>query len=198
MDKFSFFFAFYGLILGLAAAEILTSLGHYVRNRALRRIEPQTALLALLTFLLICITWIDAWETLRNVSLDVSGLWAPVLLATAYYLAATVVLPRDIEGDLAVYYAERKRFVLALLLLSELMVTYTYLPQLTETARAKPVVFWVYIVPLNLAMPLILLALMFVRGRRTNITLLILTIALYLMPYWSRNAVSDWVHAQFG
>jgi hypothetical protein len=59
-------------------------------------------------------------------------------------------------------------------------------------------VFWIYLVPLNLAMPLAFIALMFVRGRRTNIALLILTIALYMMPYWSRNAVSNWVLAQFG
>ncbi len=40
----------------------------------MRRIEAQTALVALLTFLLICATWIDAFGQFTNVSLDFAGL----------------------------------------------------------------------------------------------------------------------------
>ena len=93
VDRFSFFFAFYGLILGLAVTELLGGFAAMVRARALRRLEPETALLALLTFIAICATWIDAWDSLQAITLDFAGLWAPILLATLYYLAAAVIFP---------------------------------------------------------------------------------------------------------
>src|SRR3954469_26029280 len=95
MDRFSFFFAFYGLILGLAVTELLGGFAGIVRARALKRLEPQTALLGLLIFIVICATWIDAWNTLTTISLDFEALWAPILLATFYFLAEAVVFPSD-------------------------------------------------------------------------------------------------------
>src|SRR4051794_31175114 len=95
LDKFSFFFAFYGLILGLAVAELLGGFAGMVRAHALKKLEAQTALLALLTFVLICATWVDAFTMSRSITLDFSNLWAPILLATFYYLAAAVIFPRD-------------------------------------------------------------------------------------------------------
>ena len=50
MDQFSFFFAFYGLILGLAVAELLSGFAGMVRGHALKKLDAQTALAALLTF----------------------------------------------------------------------------------------------------------------------------------------------------
>ncbi len=65
MDEFEVFFTFYGLILGLAAAEILNSLGGLARDGSLRAMRAQAGLIAFLTFLLICATWIDAWVCAR-------------------------------------------------------------------------------------------------------------------------------------
>ena len=74
--------------------ELLGGFAGIVRARALDRLEPQTVLLALLTFVIICATWIDAWATERNVTLNFAGLWAPILIGTTYYLAAAVIFPR--------------------------------------------------------------------------------------------------------
>jgi hypothetical protein len=60
LDRFSFFFGFYGLILGLAVTELLSGFAEFARRRRLRDLELQTALLALLVFVDICATWIDA------------------------------------------------------------------------------------------------------------------------------------------
>jgi hypothetical protein len=51
MDQYSVFFTFYGLILGLAVTEILSNFSAYGRARLMRTFEPQSALLATLTFL---------------------------------------------------------------------------------------------------------------------------------------------------
>ena len=98
MDSFSYFIAFYSLILGLALTELLGGFEHLVRAKALRKLEPQTALLALFILIDICSTWVDSWLSLKDVTVNFAGLWAPVLLAICFYLAAAVVFPRD-EAD---------------------------------------------------------------------------------------------------
>jgi hypothetical protein len=199
MDRFSFFFAFYGLILGLAVAELLSGFAGLVRARALRRVEAQTALLGLVTFIAICATWIDAWTAFRTVPLNFSGLWAPILIATFYFLAATVVFPREAaEYDrLALYFAERKRFVGAMLLAAELLVLLTSWDSLMQTLHARPAVFWLWYVPLNVLLKGSMVAFLFIRSRRANLVLLILMILLFLIPYWENGAIGDWIHQHF-
>jgi hypothetical protein len=46
MDSFSYFITFYSLILGLALTELLGGFAHMVRAKALKKLEPQTALRA--------------------------------------------------------------------------------------------------------------------------------------------------------
>jgi hypothetical protein len=112
LDKFGFFFGFYGLILGLAVAELLNGLGALARAGELRRLGWQTGLLGLFLLLVVCATWIDAWESLRGVSLDFDGLWAPILIAVLYYLAAAVTFPKNPSEwtSLDDYFVQRKRF----------------------------------------------------------------------------------------
>lgn len=47
MDQFSYFIVFYSIVLGLAVTELLGGLARMVRARALRKIEAQTALVAM-------------------------------------------------------------------------------------------------------------------------------------------------------
>ncbi|MDB4947812.1 MAG: hypothetical protein JWM27_461 [Gemmatimonadetes bacterium] len=200
MDRFSFFFGFYGLILGLSATEVLGGFAGFVRARAVRRIDAQTALLALFTFIAICATWIDAWDSLRNVTLDFAGLWAPILIATCYYLAATVVFPRDADAlaDLATYYAQRKAFVLAMLLVSDVLVTVTYGPVLMEQLHARPAVVWLYYLPYSALTKITMAILFFVHGRRANITVLAVLILQFLVPYWDHGRIIGMIENAYG
>ena len=167
MDKFSFFFGFYGLILGLAVTELLNGLGALARTGELKRLGAQTGLLALFVLLVICATWIDAWESLRGVSLDLAGLWAPILIAILYYLAATVTFPKNPTdwASLDDYFAKRKSFVASLMLAAEFAVNYSYRSVLIDTYQHNPEKFWHWLVPYNFAIKLAFLALIFVRGR---------------------------------
>ncbi|MEZ0243938.1 MAG: hypothetical protein ACAH11_11220 [Sphingomonas sp.] len=186
MDRFSFFFAFYGLILGLAATEVLGGFARFVRAQAVGRIDARTALLALLVFVSICATWVDAWNTLQGTSIDFAGLWVPVLIATSYYLAATVVFPTDHADleNLGTYYAERKRFVLAMLIAADILLHVTYFDSFAASLRNHPLRFWGYLVPLTIMIDGAMVALMFVRGRRVTLALLAALIFLLLLPYW--------------
>ena len=186
MDKFTFFFGFYGLILGLAATELLKGFGALVRTGELRRLGWQTGLLAVFALLVICATWIDAWDSLRNTSLDFAGLWAPILIAILYYLAAVVTFPRSPAewASLDDYYAQRKRFVLSLMLAAEFVVNYSYRSVLLGTLQSHPQAFWEWQLPYNLAIKIGFLWLIFVKGRKANIIGLGAMILLFAVPYW--------------
>jgi hypothetical protein len=200
MDRFSFFFAFYGLILGLAVTELLGGFAGIVRARALKRLEPQTGLLALLVFIVICATWIDAWNTLTKISLDFEALWAPIVLATFYFLAAAVVFPHEpSEYDrLADYYAERKRFTVGMLLAAELLVSFTFRGIAVDELRYRPAIFWLWFLPYNAAIKGSYVALLLVRGRRANIAMLAVLILLFLVPYWVHGAMEQLIIRRYG
>ena len=200
MDRFSFFFAFYGLILGLAATEILSGFARFVRERATRKIDAQTALLALFSFLAICATWIDASLSLSKVTLDFDGLWAPVLIATCYYLAATVVFPTELDKieSTAEYYAERKAFVVIMLLAAECLVNLTFLPIFEQNLRDRPAVFWLFELPLNVLIKGAFIALLLVKSRRANLLWLIALILLFAVPYWTWGAIAGAIQEHFG
>lgn len=200
MDEFEVFFTFYGLILGLAAAEILNSLGALARDGSLRAVRAQAGLVAFLTFLLICATWIDAWGVRTIFTLDFRSLWAPIGAATAYYLAAVVVLPRKSSdwGDMDAYFAERKSFIVATLVAAELFVTSMHLPMFEERLRTEPMVFWLFNVPLTLAIFGAFAAMFFARSRRANITAIICQIVIFTIPYWSYRLITNTIRETYG
>jgi hypothetical protein len=200
VDSFTYFVAFYSLILGLGLTELLGGFAHMVRAKALKKLEPQTALLALFILVDICSTWIDSWLALKHVSVDFAGLWAPVLLAICFYLAASVAFPHD-EADherLTDYYRERKRFVVGLLLAGEMLIHVTYLQVFEQRIAHQPELFWLWTVPYNLAIEASMVAIMFLRSRRANIVLLIVLLLLIMIPYWDQGSIQNALARQYG
>jgi hypothetical protein len=200
VDSFSYFIAFYSLLLGLALTELLGGFAHMVRAKALRKLEPQTALLALFILIDICSTWVDGWLSLKSVTVDFAGLWAPVLLAICFYLAAAVVFPHD-DADherLADYYRERKRFIVGLLFAGELLIHVTYLGVFEDRLAHQPAVFWLWTIPYNAAIEGSMIALLLVRSRRANIAFLIALILLLTIPYWDEDAIPHAVAHSYG
>lgn len=186
MDRFSFFFGFYGLILGLAVTELLSGFGNVVRAGILKRLGVQTALLAMFALLVICATWIDAWKSLRNVPLDFEGLWAPILIAILYYLSAAIIFPRNPEqwATLDDYYAQKKRFVTGLLLAAEFVVNWSFRGVFIGDWQNDPTRFWHHDVLYNVLIKLAFVALFFAKGRRANIATLVGLNAIFVVLYW--------------
>ena len=200
MDRFAFFFAFYGLILGLAVAELLGGFAGMVRAHALKKLEAQTALTALLTFVLIIATWVDTFTMSRSITLNFSDLWAPIMLATFYYLAAAVIFPREAGqfAHLRAYFAARKRFVVGMLFAAELVDHVTNFGWMMDNYQHNPAKFWGWIVPYNIAIDGCMLALLVGRDRRANVVLLSALILLFLVPYWNPGAVDPAIERLFG
>lgn len=187
MSEFEFFFTFYGLVLGLAAAEVLNGLGGVVRARRLGHVGVQTALLTTFLMVAICATWVDAWTSLREVKITLGSLAAPLGIAGCYYLAAVILFPRDLEdwASLDAYYTERKRYAAILILVAELLVTITFWDTFTDAFSEEPNQFWRWLLPYNLIIKGLMIALILVRGRRANIGVLLALIAVFLLPYWA-------------
>ena len=190
MDQFSFFFGFYGLILGLAVAELLSGFARLVRARAVRKIDARTALLATFIFLLLCATWIDAFRN-PEVTLDFSGLWAPILIATCYYLAASVIFPTDeAEFDrLDDYFSERKWFVVAMIFSADIFYNIQLFGIYVSEFADRPANFWLVLLPFNLLINSLYIALLVMKGRRANIACLAGLNMAFVAIYWS----SDWL-----
>lgn len=200
MDRFSFFFAFYGLILGLAVAELLSGFAGMVRAHALKKLEAQTALVALLTFVLICATWVDTFNMDRTITLNFGDLWAPILVATFYYLAAAVIFPRDLRqySHLRAYFAARRKFIIGMLFAAEIVDLYVNRAYLVGRYYHDPGAFWGWNVPYNIVIKGVFLALLLVRGRRATIALLATQILVFLVPYWRWGAVDAVVERLLG
>lgn len=200
MDRFSFFFAFYGLILGLGVAELLSGFAGMVRAHALKKLETQTALAALLTFILIVATWVDTWTMERSITLDFNDLCPPILLATFYYLAAAVIFPRDPRqySHLRSYFAARRKFVIGMLFAAELVDFYANRAWFLAMHLNRPGFFWGWIIPYNVAIKACFLALFLTRGRRATIALLVTQILIFMIPYWHSGAIDQTIMHLFG
>ena len=200
MDRFSFFFAFYSLILGLAITEVLGGFGRFVRSHSTHKLGAQTALLALFTFLSITATWIDAFSTLRSIALNVQSLWAPILTSTCYYLAATVVFPSNPAdfNHLDTYFAERKRFVVGMLFICELLATYNYWSLIVHSFYESKAASILFYIPLTVLLKGSYIALFFSRSRQANVILLSLLISLLLFIYWDNGAIGQLIQQKYG
>lgn len=200
MDRFSFFFAFYGLILGLAVTELLSGFAGFARERRLRDLQLETALLAILVFADICATWIDAYQTLRGVTLNFAGLASPIMVATSFFLAAAIVFPRrtDELELLPDYYARRHGFVAVMLLVAEVFVSFTFMATYRDAFAHRPAVFWLFHLPYKLALIGLFAALALARTRRANLCALVALLFLFSVPYWTVGAIPRWIHQHLG
>jgi hypothetical protein len=198
MDSFSYLIVFYSLILGLALAELLGGFALMVRAHALKKLEPQTSLMALLILICIVTEWIDAWNTMKAVTVDISGLGVPICLAITYYLA--VVFPhREADHErLADYYQDRRPFLAGALVAAVVLDNITYFHIYMSDMWHRPAIFWLWQLPYNLAIAVPLIALLFIRSRRANIALLTTVIMLLTIPYWQNQYMSHMIARHYG
>lgn len=199
MDRFSFIFGFYALILGLAVTEVLGGFADFARKHRIRELGVPTALLALVVFTYICATWLDAWQSLRSAELNFESLLAPILTATFYYLAAAMVFPRDDRSaaEIHAYFARRKGFVAGMLLGAELCFTYQSVPYYRSDFANRPAVFWYWDLPFKVLLLGSFTVLVLSKRRRVDVAAMIFVLFLFLIPYWTRGGIQSWIHQQF-
>lgn len=175
MDNFSFVFSLYGLLLGLALAEVLGGFGTAIQSRRKVRIGWLTPLLGLLVALDLTSFWMVAWSVRELVPVHYVSLLAGLAVMGLYYLVACLTFPDDLDEwpDLDAYYLEHRTWVLGgILLVNGIAIgTLTALGAQPLEGAANRWSLLVFIPALAAAM--------FVRGKRANIALLVLLVVQY-------------------
>lgn len=177
MEEFNFMFGFYGLLLGFSVAAVTKGLATLLSLRRSLRPGLLTPLLGIFLLQDIATMWIFAWDTREHLSVNYIGIYGAIVVAMAYYFAATLAFPLRIgEGtDLDAHYWANKRFVLAALMLASGLT-------LVHAVRVEPDIFdWWGFWPLQAIYWLPLLALLFTRRKRLDTALLLFLVVGYLV-----------------
>lgn len=121
-DAFGFMFGFYGLLLGLAVAEVVSGFSRAYDERHRRRIGVVAPLFGTLLLVDLITFWMNAWayRDLADVSYMIAV--AVAMVALLYYFAATQVFPKATEKDtLDNHIMEHRRVVVFCVLASNLI-----------------------------------------------------------------------------
>lgn len=120
MSDFEFFFSFYGLILGLSIVEIVAGVARTFSERAgIKHAHALlTPLLAAFVAMDVANYWVRAWVDFRDIHIHYGVLLAGLSLSGLYYIAASLVFPKELSewASLDEHFWARRRVVLLCLL----------------------------------------------------------------------------------
>ncbi len=148
MSPFEFFFSFYGLLLGFSVAELVGGFARVVHRRSRVRFSTLPILLACFVASDIATFWNQAWLIYRFAPFNFALLVLGLVVAAIFYVAATLVFPRDIEGETALdpHFWAHRRIVLLCLLAANWIGASVFLANAAGTgelvAFALPWTFW--------------------------------------------------------
>ena len=180
MTSFELVFAVYGLLLGLAIAEVL---GGFARALKLKRAGKAvrvgwlTPLLGVVVILDLTSFWLLAWEAQPQIGANYLTLVSVLVIVGIYYLAASLIFPDEPADwpDFDLWYDRQNRMVIGGLLIANIgsAVGLTALEFVVASpeeavAGAGDAVE----VLASLGVLILLLALLRINGRRTNVALL--------------------------
>ncbi|MCW3836487.1 hypothetical protein ACFQ1E_10320 [Sphingomonas canadensis] len=140
MSAFEFVFTLFGLLLGFSLVEVLGGLARVVERRirpgSALRIGWLTPLLGLFVLLDLISFWGSAWAAREVLTVSSATLIGSLFFAGAYYLAAHLVFPGDLDGidDLDAHFDRIKLPVMVpLFVLLLLQLAYwAWVPQLAR------------------------------------------------------------------
>ncbi len=130
MSAFEFFFSFYGLLLGLSVAELVSGFSRVLHERERIRFGWLTPLLAVFVAIDIATFWNQAWVIFRGAPFNFALLVLGLVVAGTFYVAASVTFPRvAMEGrdvDLDDHFWAQRRIVFGCVLAANLLIALTF------------------------------------------------------------------------
>ena len=175
MDNFSFVFSLFGLLMGLALAEVIGGFGEAIELRHKIRIGWLSPLLAVLIAFDLTSFWMVAWQVREAIPVNFISLAGGLVIFGIYYLIAQLVFPNDLElwPDLDAYYFAHKKWLLGGIYACNLLALAGQ-----EAIGLNPFGDANTLLALS-AFTLGMAAAIFLPGKRTNLALLLYQIALY-------------------
>jgi len=122
MSPFEFFFTFYGLLLGFSVAELVGGFSRLLRDRGWRGLKLLTALLGLFLVLDLATFWNQAWLVFRQAPYNFALLIVGLVVASVFYVAASLVFPHRADVDLDEHFWRHRRTVILSALGANLLV----------------------------------------------------------------------------
>lgn len=182
MSAFEFYFSFYGLILGLSVAELITGLIRVFKQRQRVRVGWLTPMLGLFVLLDVASFWSGAWGTMQNLQVSYGLLVVGLIIAGLYFAAASTITPDDIGQwpDFDEYFDKHKAFVAACILITNVLANVgvpLMLGASDVVGKPQEPTAWVLVGLYNA----LLLGLILIRNRWASGALLALLIAIYGM-----------------
>lgn len=177
VDSFSFIFSLFGLLMGLALAEVISGFGTALEQRQKFRIGWLTPLLGLLIAFDLVSFWLTAWQIRASIPIGFFSLIGGLVIFGIYYLIAQLAFPDDREQwpDLdAYYFAHRKWLVGGIWTCNILALSGQSVIGLKPFADAGGIYAFG-------AFSIGAIGLMFLPGKRTNAALLLCQTGLYVL-----------------
>lgn len=190
MSPFDLVFAVYGLLLGLAVAEVL---GGFSRSLKLKRgakpvrVGWLTPLLGIFVMIDLTTFWLLAWEARDQIQLDFLTLVFVLAIVGTYYLAATLIFPDEPEEwpDFDAWYDKQNQWVIGGLLIANIgsWIGQIVLEEMKPSVAAELELTTSDIVGLwsGLGVLVLLIALLKVSNRRANVAMLAIAIVLLVV-----------------
>jgi hypothetical protein len=143
MSPFEFFFSFYGLLLGFSVAELVSGFARLIHERKAVTFGLLTPLLGLYVAIDISSFWVQAWLVFRNAPFNYALLVLGLIIAAVFYIAASMVFPRQISARTSLdhhFWAQRRWVLLGVLGANLLMLSVLVLvaSRSGELARILP------------------------------------------------------------
>lgn len=119
VDDFEYLFSFYGLLLGLAAANVATGFADMWRERREVAVGISPPLLALIILLGAMNLWLRFWSVRESIEFGAWSLIIMTCVALPYvFLSRAMFQPAGATGSLEEHYLVHRRVILVMLALS--------------------------------------------------------------------------------
>jgi hypothetical protein len=139
MSAFEFFFSFYGLLLGFSVAELVGGLARVLHDRRNVRFGVLTLLLAIWVAVDIATFWVQAWAIFRNAPFNFALLVLGLVVASVFYVAATLVFPRDVKAtpNLDDHFWAHRTLIMLCVLGANVLMGLTYITLLSANGELE-------------------------------------------------------------
>lgn len=115
MNAFEYYFTFFGLILGIAVANVGIGFGRLWRARDKVEIGVCLPLLGVWLLSHAVLNWSGAWGNLRDIPITPTTLFIGLFVGLPYVVVSTVMFPDDADRhtSLEAFYLSHSRLVMA-------------------------------------------------------------------------------------